>query len=421
MRNIFDQYSQPENRLTHALVSSIAQDQYLLRDFIKWTTGHSIAKKEKIHVIEQSLPDQLEESEDEAIRKGLPDACIYTEDGWILIIESKVASKVSENQLNRHINTLKNRGYEDIQLLVINTDNNDSKLPAHSFIKTWSEIYEWGYTHIQKSIWAKEFTGYFEVAEAKMIKNESLKEGTLTRFTGIHFNNDNPYSYPEAKRLLKLLMVELKANKKLIKEMGLDPHSMGRGAITGQKGYAVWDFINIIEAHGAQAFTHYPHVTLGIRNTDAGVSITIPHGVKRDIFNNIFKNDISSFSTVLLNMVQNLQPVIKIESGARPFIRIVQRHYKSQRDTIPSVDAELEFDLRTAFKTGGNNPVKQQHQWLNAAFDVMRNKKSNLQIQVGVEFSYDKCKTISSSKSINLFVESILALKPFLDLAMGRD
>jgi hypothetical protein len=34
MRNLFDQYTHPENRLTHALVSSIAQDQYLLREFI---------------------------------------------------------------------------------------------------------------------------------------------------------------------------------------------------------------------------------------------------------------------------------------------------------------------------------------------------------------------------------------------------
>jgi hypothetical protein len=70
MRNIFDQYPHPENRLANALVSSIAQDQYLLFEFIKWTTGHVIAKKEPIHLIEQSLPDQMEESEDEAIRKG---------------------------------------------------------------------------------------------------------------------------------------------------------------------------------------------------------------------------------------------------------------------------------------------------------------------------------------------------------------
>ena len=92
MRNLFDQYIHPENRLTHALVSSIANDQYLLREFIKWTTGNTIAKKETIHVIEQSLPDQLEESKDEASRKGLTDACAFTGDGWILIIESKVAA-----------------------------------------------------------------------------------------------------------------------------------------------------------------------------------------------------------------------------------------------------------------------------------------------------------------------------------------
>ena len=124
MRNLFDQFpTHPENRLTHALVSSIAHDQYLLREFIKWTTGHTLVKKETIYVIEQSLPDQLEESEDEATRKGLPDACIYTDNGWILIIESKVAARVSVNQLNRHINTLKSRGF---------TDNNITKLSGYN-------------------------------------------------------------------------------------------------------------------------------------------------------------------------------------------------------------------------------------------------------------------------------------------------
>ena len=123
MRNIFDQYTHPENRLTHALVSSIAQDDYLMREFIKWTTGQTIAKKETIHEIEQSLPDQMEDSEEEAIPKGLSDACIYTDHGWILIIESKVAPRVSINQLNRHINTLKSRGY---------TDNNIAKLSGYN-------------------------------------------------------------------------------------------------------------------------------------------------------------------------------------------------------------------------------------------------------------------------------------------------
>lgn len=419
MRNLFDQYTQPENRLTHALVSSIAQDQYLLREFIKWTTGHNIAKKETIHIIEQSLPDQMEESEDEATRKGLPDACIYTDNGWVLIIESKVASKVSKNQLDRHINTLTSRGFTDIQLLVINTDNNAAKLPKHSFIKTWSEIYEWGYKHIQKSIWAKQFTGYFEVAEVKMIKDEYLKEGTLTRFTGIHFDNENPYSYPEAKRLLKLLMGELKTNKKLIKEMGIDPNSEGRGAITGQKRTLVWDYISISGTKGVEDFTKYPHITVGIHNTETDIAVTIPNSVKRDIFNNIFKRDSSLFNKIILETLKNMLSVIRNEPGAKPFMRISQSHFPSRSGGSIN-DAMLEFDLRTALNGGGNSQVKQQQQWINVAFEVMNNKKSNLQLQVGVDFSYDRCKMLKSSRAINLFSESIIAMKPFLYLAMGR-
>ena len=36
MRNIFDQYSHPENRLTHALASCLAEDRKLLRRFVGW-------------------------------------------------------------------------------------------------------------------------------------------------------------------------------------------------------------------------------------------------------------------------------------------------------------------------------------------------------------------------------------------------
>jgi signal transduction histidine kinase/ligand-binding sensor domain-containing protein len=36
MRNIFDQYHQPENRLTHALLSSLDLDRRLLRDCLRW-------------------------------------------------------------------------------------------------------------------------------------------------------------------------------------------------------------------------------------------------------------------------------------------------------------------------------------------------------------------------------------------------
>lgn len=52
------------------------------------------------------------------------------------------------------------------------------------------------------STWSSALVEYFEVAERKMTESGYLKEGSLTVFTGIHFNQDSQYNYLEAKRLL---------------------------------------------------------------------------------------------------------------------------------------------------------------------------------------------------------------------------
>lgn len=39
MRNLFDQFSQNENKLTHALVSALHEDRVLLKAFVRWVTG----------------------------------------------------------------------------------------------------------------------------------------------------------------------------------------------------------------------------------------------------------------------------------------------------------------------------------------------------------------------------------------------
>ena len=42
MRNVFDQYSQTENKLTHALACCLHEDVDLLRDFAGWLSPHSV-------------------------------------------------------------------------------------------------------------------------------------------------------------------------------------------------------------------------------------------------------------------------------------------------------------------------------------------------------------------------------------------
>lgn len=76
MRNAFDQYGQPENRLTHALFTELNQDERLLKSFIQDVCGfnrHAKAQKETVSV--QTYPDGTEYSDDEALNSRILDAC----------------------------------------------------------------------------------------------------------------------------------------------------------------------------------------------------------------------------------------------------------------------------------------------------------------------------------------------------------
>jgi len=56
-----------------------------------------------------------------------------------------------------------------------------------------------------------------EILEVKLTNDGYLKEGILTVFSGIPFTEDSPYNYPEAKRLIKLAMEDLRRCKVLVK------------------------------------------------------------------------------------------------------------------------------------------------------------------------------------------------------------
>lgn len=77
MRNLFDQYSQPENRLSHALAVCLDEDRRFLREFLAWVGVKSLVRAADLTVIEQSLPGDLPESEQEAAGR------IVKRGGWV--------------------------------------------------------------------------------------------------------------------------------------------------------------------------------------------------------------------------------------------------------------------------------------------------------------------------------------------------
>ena len=419
MRNLFDQYTQPENRLTHALLSCLAADARLLERFVQWSTGDR-AKRRYLKVFEQSLPgDPIEISEDEARQRGLPDGCICDGTGWALLLENKIASQIKADQLRRHINTAARRGLTDCRLLVLSVDEPMRPLPARCVLRRWSQLYEWLRREGKRSSWARCCTEYFEVAEARGVDNDYLKEGTLTVFSGIPFGPDEPYSYLQGKRLLGLLRDELRKDTRLQRHLGIDPKSPGRGAITGQRADAVWDYIGLHVAHG-KVFTQFPHLTIGIHAERMEAYVTVPNGVPARLRSDLLGKDFDGFEHRILEVTRALSKIVRSVRGAKPMIVLVQRHYATQRSPAV-IDALLRFDPRTALKKGSgrDGTVKFQPEWLKLAYEALFKRKSNLQFQIGMDFPYATCATVRSGKIIGAAVQVWLACEPIIEPAGG--
>lgn len=412
MRNVFDQYSQPENKITHALATALNEDKALLRSFIK-NFGHKGSVFKSLDIIEQQLPGEEQVTEDVAESKGLPDAWIYDDNDWALLIESKVQARLTKNQITRHYKTALRYGFEKVLVLAIDVKPPSFTPPNYCKFIFWSDVYSWLIKNSTNSSWAMQVARYFEIAETRFVEDRYLSEGTLTTFTGIPFDKDNPYNYLEAKRILKLLMKELKNESRLANELGVDLLSNGRGSITGKSGDSVWDFLPISDANQSNNHTDYPHFTVSISRERLFALVTMPHGIKTEFRNNLIKPGYDYFSEVFRELTNNLNSVIKKVPGAIPTVEVVQRRYKTQR-SIPNIDALLSYDLRTAFNDK-NSKVKTQPGWLDATYKVFNPKKGNTQLVVGMVFKYKNCPVLNSKKIINAVVESWIACKPFVD------
>lgn len=420
MRNPFDQYLNPENRLTHALLTCLSMDSRVLRRFVLWANCDA-PPAARLEVLEQSLPGrELDVSEEDAERRGLPDGCITDGAGWGLLIESKFAAAVSADQLCRHLRTAARHGLDKPILLLLTVGEVKQWLPAEVTVRRWSEVYSWLIRERSRSVWARLAAEYLEVAEARGVEQEYLQEGALTVFTGIPFRLKDPYTYSQAKRLLGLLLEELRKDKRLQRELGADPESKGRGAITGRTAQGVWDFISLKSSARSQVFTRHPHLTVGIRDSRLEVYVTIPNGVAAHVRRGILGESLEDFEALIGKVTGLLGAALRRYPGATPMIVVVQRRYPTQRSPA-IIDANLRFDPRTAFPDSRRvaRGVKLQPQWLSVTYGLLKNRQSNLQFQIGADFSYEQCQVVATAGVREAAVEVWLACKPLLEAVRG--
>lgn len=414
MRNVFDQYSQPENRLSHALLASLEADRRLLRALIRWAgvdppTGEII-------VLEQSLPGDPPSiaDKDELERRGIPDGWIHDAQRWALLIESKVSASPSEDQIDRHLRTARRRGFERPSLLWLTVTPVGRRLAPGVVNRTWTDLYGWLVRYGKRSEWARRASQYFEIAEVQADMKAQLSKGTLTRFAGVPFDANNPYSYSQAKRLLGLLRDELRNRRDLERVLRMNRHCPGRGAITGSTSNSVWDFISTRASKRDAVFTKDMHLTLGISDERVDAYVTVPNGIRSRLRTALLGRDYSEFHATIAATTRQLNRVARRYKGARPLITVVQRRFATQSSPARH-DAVIRFDPRTAVPVrprSSERAVLIQPQWLIATEQALRHRRSNLQLQIGMEFPLASSAVTRSDRLVDAAAEVWLACKP---------
>lgn len=415
MRNVFDQYEQPENRLTHALVCTLSNETKLIRPFLKWLKVSEVPHLKSIHIGIQQSPGKEAVWEKES-KEGLPDMCFFDDDGWAVLIECKIQSKISVAQLRRHRRSAARYGYEQPSMAVISVDPPARAFPKRTRSVQWKDVYSWFTKRAKDSIWSKHFVDYMEVFEARMLAQDYDIRGTLTMFDGFKFSNNNPYTYSEGKRLIRLLGEEFRKNKRLMQQLGLDPQGKGRGAITRGEYGGVWDFIPLHKAKNATLFTEYPHATMGINPKWTTVAVTIPNGIRGGMRGHLKEIGKDGFQDLLSGIEQRLRKVLATAPSSKPMLYLVQRHYPSQRSS-PVVDGRMDVDLRTALNSSSG--LKHQPMWFESIYNILIYKKTNIQWGIDVHF-YHSDEVMQSRKALRTISETWIAMKPLVDFATER-
>jgi len=416
MRNVFDQYDQPENKLTHALVTTLDQERKLLRPFLSWLGLRNIPATSRLRIAEQHVPGSQEVTDgEEKETDGLPDACVFDDAGWAVFFECKIQARIRLDQLRRHHKTAARHGFDAAELIVISVDPLlKHRLPERTRAIQWQEVYCWFRRRSGKSKWATTFVEYMRVLESKLTAEEYDIRGTITVFDGLQFDETNPYSSREGKRLIRLLGDKLQRRKDLHR-IGVDPEGKRRPAITGRGIDPVWDFLPFTVASHAKQFTDYPHLTILVGPDFAKAAATIPNGFRGRLKTRLRRLGVDGFRDLISRVEMNLRPVLKRSKRAKPMIYLSQRHYPSRR-SFPERDGHLEADLRTLV-SGGRSGVVCQPEWIDAFFEILVHKKSNQQQGIEVRFPLE-CPIMRSSEAADLFAQTWIAIFPFLEFVL---
>lgn len=400
---IYDQYSNQENRLTHALIHTIGSSRWLFSKFLKDIVRVSeLPARENYEISTQKVPFSHGDREAEEI-ESIPDAWIVDMSGNLgVAIEVKdKKNSLRLNQLRGHADRIAD--YRNRYLIVITPDlrgpdkieelRREKQTSLNIVWKSWDQVYSWLAQLAGKRLSGRPMEAFLISSMLEYLE----RRNDVLGFRGIKFPHG--FNVQDAKLILNSMMEELEeTTRKYYPDL-----TKRRPAITTFSQESVWDCFGSDEG-----FTKDLHVTLSINEKAHDISITVPNSAKKawkrlkEVFSDN-KNQKELFS--ILKDLRDQVPHL--------FVEFNQRHFIAQRKGIR--DGYMEFDIDTLgppFRKR-NSKVKEFPLWKHAIIDaVLHKKRINGQVMFKARFFLDEGNGIDKPEFIGTAKSTIKAFKP---------
>jgi hypothetical protein len=418
IRNIFDQYTHPENRLTHALVQVLARDHSLLHDFANFATGLTPPKGSPLTLSCQLIPGREERrpmDEDDTDRQGVPDAWIFDDRArWAVLCECKLTAGLSRDELERHISTAQKRGFDSPCLLVITPHDKAPAVVARvaSMVPTswvsWAQISRFLAAYPRSPL-VREFLDYMRVVEADLMV-KGYDGQPLSEFMGIPFGPDHLYRESEAKVILRALMPHLR--DRLERVLAVNPR-IRRPALVG-----VWDVVGFNVASVDQPFTRHPHLTVSITE-DANLQLTLPNNAGSKYWAPLRASEKSQLRHVLAAVAEGLRPLrTYLGRGLwEPTLTLYLEQVHFYTPKIGITDGRFLFDLDTILQDSGSPraEVKVVPAWFDAAHAILaQTPRANFELGIQARFPFSQKSICRRPEFLDTLVAVAQAFRPFL-------
>lgn len=415
IRNIFNQYSLLENKVTHALAHTFASEKVLLRKFLQWVTGQPPG----IHPV---ITVQDREGEGDSV----PDMTLEDESTCLAVENKLYQNSINTNQLWEHWKRTEASERPTRGVLVISPDSEEPehvrqirRKGAMVYWHRWPDVHRWikettGVRGRHGRSLVGDFCEFLRVAEDQL--HEKGVNAMLTVFDGIHFEGDERDGI-QAPSLLRHIRKFIEASDRMKQ---LFP---GRKAELGRKQSGLyWTSIGLVPSSNGMGkddpFNKHPHLTIEFEETAFLAFIVLPHAALTQYKQHVRQATLRDWQKLLMAIQE---AVIGLADGGPPtaFLKIQQRHWKVRRGS-PITDGELQFSLDTladsSMKVDGR--AKTNPAWASMLPELIAaSKRVNTQLEIGLRYPYKECKEALGNPAFpEHLIESIGTLCPFFNL-----